>query len=51
MGWGDKINIMAAPLSQLDHHGGHLLRLYFHAFSQVTDIIILAKIAKQVART
>jgi hypothetical protein len=50
MARGHKIDIVAAPLSKMNHHGAKVFWLHLHPFTLMTNIIILAKAAKQIAR-
>jgi hypothetical protein len=45
-----KIDIVATPFSQMDHHGCHLFGRHLVPFGQMAYIVILAKAAKQIAR-
>ena len=49
MGGGYKVDIVASPFTELPHHDGHLFRRHLHPFCQMTDLVVLAKAAKQIA--
>ena len=46
---GDEIDIVAAPLLEIEHHGGQILDADLLAFPPVADLVVLAKNAVQVA--
>ena len=49
MGGCDKIDVMAAQVRELNHHRGHLFGPHIGSLLVVTDLIVLAEVAQEVA--
>jgi hypothetical protein len=49
MGGGDKIDIVAAPGLKSQHHIGKIASPYRHSLALMTDLIVLAKGAEEIA--
>jgi len=49
MGGADEVDIMATLGLEMEHHEGHFFRFYLPALAQLADLVVLTKLASQVA--